>query len=49
MQDLRIYGISLGGFTFSRMPDINPLLQTVVLVLTIIYTIIGIKNKLNQK
>ncbi len=49
MQDLKIYGISLGGITFSIMPDINPLLQTIVLVLTIIYTIIGIKNKLNQK
>ena len=49
MQDLRIYGISLGGITFSIIPDINPLLQTVVLLLTIVYTLIGIKNKLNQK
>ena len=49
MQDLKIYGISLGGITFSIMPDINPLLQTIVLILTIIYTIIGIKNKLNNK
>ena len=48
MQDLRIYGISLGGITFSIMPDINPLLQTVVLLLTIVYTLIGIKNKLNN-
>ncbi len=49
MQDLKIYGISLGGITFSIMPDINPLLQTVVLLLTIVYTLIGIKNKLNNK
>ena len=49
MQDLRIYGISLGGITFSIMPDINPILQTVVLLLTIVYTLIGIKNKLNNK
>ena len=49
MQDLKIYGISVGGITFSIMPDINPILQTVVLLLTIIYTLIGIKNKLNNK
>ena len=49
MQDLKIYGISVGGITFSIIPDINPILQTVVLLLTIVYTLIGIKNKLNQK
>ena len=48
MQDLKIYGISLGGITFSIMPDINPMLQTVVLLLTIIYTIIGIMQKLKK-
>jgi hypothetical protein len=48
MQDLKIYGISLGGITFSIMPDINPMLQTVVLLLTIIYTIIGITQKLKK-
>tara|TARA_B000000609_G_C24093294_1_gene304168 strand:- start:267 stop:413 length:147 start_codon:yes stop_codon:yes gene_type:complete len=48
MQDLKIYGISLGGITFSIMPDINPMLQTVVLLLTIIYTVIGITQKLKK-
>jgi len=48
MQDLKIYGISLGGITFSIMPDINPMLQTVVLFLTIIYTVIGIMQKLKK-
>lgn len=48
MQDLKIYGISLGGITFSIMPDINPMLQTVVLLLTIVYTIIGIMQKLKK-
>lgn len=48
MQDLKIYGISLGGITFSIMPDINPMLQTIVLLLTIIYTIIGITQKLKK-
>jgi len=48
MQDLKIYGISLGGITFSIMPDINPMLQTVVLILTIVYTVIGITQKLRK-
>jgi|TARA_B100002052_G_C15645918_1_gene490588 hypothetical protein len=48
MQDLKIYGISLGGITFSIMPDINPILQTIVLLLTIIYTVIGITQKLKK-
>ena len=48
MQDLKIYGISLGGITFSIMPDINPILQTIVLLLTIIYTVIGIMQKLKK-
>ena len=29
MQDLKIYGISLGGITFSIMPDINPMLEII--------------------
>ena len=48
MQDLKIYGISLGGITFSIMPDINPMLQTVVLLLTIVYTVICITQKLKK-
>jgi hypothetical protein len=48
MQDLKTYGISLGGITFSIMPDINPMLQTVVLLLTIVYTVIGIMQKLKK-
>jgi len=30
------------------MPDINPMLQTIVLILTIVYTIIGITQKLKK-
>tara|TARA_E500000178_G_scaffold324672_1_gene351290 strand:+ start:87 stop:233 length:147 start_codon:yes stop_codon:yes gene_type:complete len=48
MSDLKIYGISVSGITFSFLPDINPILQTVVLVLTIVYTIIGITQKLKK-
>lgn len=37
MEDLRIYGLNLGAIMFSAVNNINPALQTVVLVLTIIY------------
>ena len=39
MQDLRIYGVNIGALLFSAMPNINTQLQTVVLILTIIYTL----------
>ena len=48
MQDLKIYGISVSGITFSFLPDINPMLQTVVLILTIVYTVIGITQILRK-
>ena len=49
MQDLRIYGLNIGAIIFSAITDINPLLQTVVLGLTIVYTTIKIHNLLNGK
>ena len=49
MQDLRIYGLNIGAIIFSAISDINPVLQTVVLGLTIIYTSIKIHNLLNGK
>jgi len=39
MQDLRIYGLNIGALIFSAMPNINTQLQTVVLILTIVYTL----------
>lgn len=39
IQDLRIYGLNIGAIIFSAMPNINTQLQTVVLILTIIYTL----------
>ena len=46
MQDLRIYGLNLGAIVFSTMPNINTQLQTVVLILTIIYTLTKIYKQL---
>jgi len=49
MENLKIYGINVGGFLFSLMPNINPMLQTIVLLLTIVYTVINIYKQLNGK
>lgn len=49
MQELKIYGINVGGFIFSLMPNINPMLQTIVLLLTIVYTGINIYKQINGK
>lgn len=49
MQDLRIYGLNIGAIIFSAISNINPVLQTVVLGLTIIYTSIKIHNLLNGR
>ena len=46
MQDLRIYGLNIGAIIFSAVSDINPALQTVVLVLTIIYTLTKIYKQI---
>jgi len=49
MSDLKIYGINVGAVAFSAMPNINPMLQTVVLVMTIIYTGMNIYMKLKDR
>ena len=48
MQDLKIYGINIGAVAFSFVTDINPILQTIVLIMTIIYTGINIYKQLNK-
>jgi len=45
MENLKIYGLNIGALAFS-LTEINPLLQTVVLVLTIGYTAINIYKQL---
>lgn len=49
IQDLKIYGLNVGAIIFSAVSNINPVLQSVVLVLTIIYTVIKIHQQLNGK
>ncbi len=46
IQDLKIYGLNLGAIVFSTVPNINAQLQTVVLVLTIIYTLTKIYKQI---
>ena len=48
MQDLKIYGLNIGAMLFSVVNEINPILQTIVLILTIIYTSINIYKKFNK-
>jgi hypothetical protein len=48
MQGLKLYGLNLGAVAFSFVRDINPALQTIVLVMTIIYTGINIYKQLNK-
>lgn len=48
MQDLKIYGLNIGAVVFSAINEINPVLQTMVLILTIIYTAINIYKQFNK-
>lgn len=47
MGDLRIYGINMGAI-FLSLTDINPILQTLVLIATLAYTVINIIQKLKK-
>lgn len=47
MGDLRIYGINMGAI-FLSLTDINPILQTLVLITTLAYTVINIIQKLKK-
>lgn len=47
MGDFKIYGINIGAI-FLSLSDINPILQTLVLVATLIYTVINITQKLKK-
>lgn len=49
MEDLKIYGISISAITGSAIGNINPILSTLVLSATLIYTIIQIIEKLKNK
>lgn len=49
MNDLKIYGLNIGAIVFSAINNINPTLQSIVLIMTIIYTGIKIYQQLNGK
>ena len=46
MEDLRIYGFNIGAILVSTVNEINPYLQTVVLISTAVYTILRIYKNL---
>jgi len=48
MEDLKIFGLNVGALVFSVIPDLNPILQTIVLLLTIAYTILMIIKKVKE-
>ena len=45
MQDLKIYGLNVGAVLFSAVNEINPILQTFVLILSLVYTALEYINK----
>ena len=47
MGDLKIYGINMGAI-FLSLSDVTPILQALVLVATLIYTVINITQKLKK-
>ena len=48
MEDLKIFGVNIGAVIFSTIPEINTLLQTLVLLLSIGYTILMIMKKIKE-
>lgn len=49
VEDLKIYGISISALTGGMISEINPILSTLVLSATLVYTIIQITEKLKKK
>ena len=49
MEDLKIYGISISALTGASISEINPILSTLVLTATLVYTVIQIIEKLKNK
>lgn len=47
MEELRIWGFNISAITLSFFNEINPLLSTIALVASIIYTLLKIKDKLD--
>ena len=49
MEDLKIYGISLSALGGSFIADLNPILSTLVLSATLVYTLLQIIEKFKKK
>jgi len=49
MEDLKIYGISLSALGGSFIAELNPILSTLVLSATLVYTLIQIIEKFKNK
>ena len=49
MEDLKIYGLNFSAVAGVSIAEINPILSTLVLVATLVYTIIQISEKLKKK
>jgi len=48
MSDIRILGVSTGALLLSSISEMEPALKIIVLVLSIIYTLIGIYKRLKK-
>lgn len=48
MDELKIFGLNIGALLVSIMPNLNPVLQTIVLILTIVYTVLMIIKKAKE-
>ena len=49
MEDLKIYGLNLSAIAGTSIADINPILSTLVLSATLVYTILQIWEKIKKK
>ena len=49
MEDLKIYGISISAIGGSFIAELNPILSTLVLSATLLYTVIQIIEKFKNR
>jgi len=49
MEDLKIYGLNFSAVAGVSIAEINPILSTLVLIATLVYTVIQISEKLKKK
>ncbi len=49
MDDLKVYGLNISAITGVGISDINPILSSLVLTATLVYTVIQIIEKTKRK